>query len=262
MRLRCRVLEATANRAMREFWNENASDVTVTLDWPVQRYIQNLVQGLEMTQVRVLELGCGIGTVAVELHRRGATVTAVDFSRAMIQRARELHGEPPGLRFVEGDICSLSLEQEFDLICGIAVLHEIDRDQYESLLAVLDQHLAATGCGYFLENSYFNPLFRIFRRRFVGRYGIPKYGSPHETPFDQTRWALLREHFAYSRRAGDIFCLFSRIDSYIFKSTWPSVSRFCAWLDQRVSDTSHGRQVKALFSYYQTIYVSHTRSSI
>src|ERR1700694_5143478 len=119
---------------MREFWNDKAADLTKAIDWPVRHYLQDLSRGLDLSRVSVLELGCGIGTVAAELQRRGATVIAVDFSAEMIRRARELHGEPPGLRFANADICSLALKQRFDLICGIAVLHEIDRLNYGSLL--------------------------------------------------------------------------------------------------------------------------------
>jgi SAM-dependent methyltransferase len=247
---------------MREFWNDKAYGVAEGLDWPVLRYLQNLTRGLDLSRVRVLELGCGIRNVAAELHKRGATVMAVDFSGEMISRARDLHGEPPGLRFVEGDICSLALEQRFDLICVIAVLHEIDLLQYGSLLAVLDKHLASGGCAYFLENSYFNPLFRVFHEHFVGRYRIPKYGSSHETPFDKARWHLIQGHFTYCKRTGEIFCLFGRIDAYVLKSRWPRVRRLCQGLGQRVSDSDDGDQLKALLSYYQTVYFSHTRPSL
>jgi SAM-dependent methyltransferase len=244
---------------MQEFWNDRAPSLSSGLDWAAQRYLHDLARGVDLNGADVLELGCGIGSVAAELHRRGATVTAVDFSPVMIQRARRLHGESRSLRFVQADICSMSLDQRFDLICGIAVLHEIDQDQYASLLSVFDRHLAPAASAYFLENSYFNPLFRFFREHLVGRYGIPRYGSVNETPFDQARWALIQQHFRFTVRTGEIFYLFGRVDEYILKSKWPKIRQFCLGLDQSVSDLPYGRRLKALFSYYQTIYFSHTR---
>jgi len=38
---------------------------------------------------RILDLGCGTGRHAIEFARRGFDVTGVDFSEAMLTRARE-----------------------------------------------------------------------------------------------------------------------------------------------------------------------------
>lgn len=78
---------------MQGFWNERAQEMGDDLDWAHQRYIRNLTRAGDLPGARVLELGCGIGTVAAELHRRGATVMGVDFSREMVRTARALHGD-------------------------------------------------------------------------------------------------------------------------------------------------------------------------
>jgi ubiquinone/menaquinone biosynthesis C-methylase UbiE len=52
---------------------------------------------------RVLDIGCGIGALAVDLAgRRGAVVTGLDADAAAIRVARAAHAAP-GLTFVEGD---------------------------------------------------------------------------------------------------------------------------------------------------------------
>ncbi len=38
---------------------------------------------------RVLDLGCGDGTLALEIERRGAKVLGVDLSKKMVQKAKE-----------------------------------------------------------------------------------------------------------------------------------------------------------------------------
>ena len=38
--------------------------------------------------LRILDLGCGDGSLAVELHKRGAIVTGIDRSSAMVEAAR------------------------------------------------------------------------------------------------------------------------------------------------------------------------------
>jgi len=49
---------------------------------------------------QVLDICCGTGVVAAAAARRGAAVTGIDFSAAMLDRARRGH---PQLRFDEGD---------------------------------------------------------------------------------------------------------------------------------------------------------------
>jgi SAM-dependent methyltransferase len=247
---------------MQDFWNSRAQELASGFDWAVQRFVANLANAFDLSETRILELGCGLGAVAADLHRRGAKVTAVDFSGEMVQKARWLHGQPRGLRFLESDICTLALSEEFDLICGVAVLHEIEQSQYAQLLTVMDQHFAPKGCAYFLENSYFNPLFRMLRQHVVGRYGIPRYGSVHETPFDLARWRLIQTHFEHSARRGEIFYLFGRVDGYILRSRWPRAANLCISLDQAISGFGGADRLKALFSYYQTIYFAHARPSL
>ena len=45
--------------------------------------------GLCLNGMEILEIGCGTGTLAMDLARRGARVTGVDFSKGMLDRFRE-----------------------------------------------------------------------------------------------------------------------------------------------------------------------------
>jgi demethylmenaquinone methyltransferase/2-methoxy-6-polyprenyl-1,4-benzoquinol methylase len=53
---------------------------------------------------RALDVATGTGDLAIELARRGAEVTGMDFARGMLEIARE---KAPGLTFEEGDALSL-----------------------------------------------------------------------------------------------------------------------------------------------------------
>jgi SAM-dependent methyltransferase len=66
---------------------------------------------------RILDLGCGTGRHAFEFARRGFDVTGVDFSEAMLARARE-RGHPGGgsLDFVQGDARTYRPAAPFDAI--------------------------------------------------------------------------------------------------------------------------------------------------
>src|ERR1700741_4932230 len=59
---------------------------------------------------RVLELGCGTGSVTAEMVRRGAVVTGVDFSPDMLRRAR---GRAPTAEFVQANILEFAAEPVF-----------------------------------------------------------------------------------------------------------------------------------------------------
>jgi len=66
---------------------------------------------------RILDLGCGTGRHAVEFARRGFDVTGVDFSDAMLTRARERATASGGkLDFVQGDARTYRGTAPFDAV--------------------------------------------------------------------------------------------------------------------------------------------------
>jgi demethylmenaquinone methyltransferase / 2-methoxy-6-polyprenyl-1,4-benzoquinol methylase len=56
---------------------------------------------------RVLDACCGTGDLAIGARRRGARVTGLDFSSAMLERAR---GKDAGIEWVQGDALALPFE--------------------------------------------------------------------------------------------------------------------------------------------------------
>jgi len=72
---------------------------------------------------RVLELGCGTGSMTAKLIRRGALVTAVDQSEAMLRHARR---RAPTAIFIQRDILNFKCVQEFDRVLIAFVLHHME----------------------------------------------------------------------------------------------------------------------------------------
>jgi demethylmenaquinone methyltransferase/2-methoxy-6-polyprenyl-1,4-benzoquinol methylase len=63
---------------------------------------------------RALDVGTGTGDLAIELSRRGATVTGLDFAPAMLEVAR---GKAPDIAFEQGDALALRYrDEEFDAV--------------------------------------------------------------------------------------------------------------------------------------------------
>jgi trans-aconitate methyltransferase len=73
---------------------------------------------------RILDLGCGTGTLTAEIARHGAAVTGVDRSQEMIASAREKYAT---LRFDVVDGQELSYSGEFDAVFSNAALHWMPR---------------------------------------------------------------------------------------------------------------------------------------
>ncbi len=73
---------------------------------------------------RVLDVGCGTGTLSAAIARQGAAVTGVDRSPEMIESARQQHD---GVRFEVADGQELAYDSEFDAVFSNAALHWMPR---------------------------------------------------------------------------------------------------------------------------------------
>ncbi len=70
--------------------------------------------GFDRTQW-ILDVGCGTGRHAIELAKRGYSVTGIDLSESQLKRAREKAAESGvTVQFERGDARALSFNQEFD----------------------------------------------------------------------------------------------------------------------------------------------------
>lgn len=61
----------------------------------------------------ILDAGCGTGRVAIELARRGCTVTGIDIDAAMLDAAR---AKAPDLTWIEGDLATTTVDGPFDAV--------------------------------------------------------------------------------------------------------------------------------------------------
>jgi SAM-dependent methyltransferase len=104
---------------------------------------------------RVLDLACAYGTASRHLARRGALVTGLDISAALLSRARELEAsEPLGIRYVQGDAVGTDWWDgaPFDgVLCNMALM---DIDDLDGTLSTVAAVLAPGGWFSF---SVFHP---------------------------------------------------------------------------------------------------------
>ena len=88
--------------------------------------------------VRILDIGCGTGRHSRELAKRGYSVTGIDLSESLLNRARELsEKEKLNIDFQIQDARALTFSNEFDLaimLCeGAFPLMETDEMNYQIL---------------------------------------------------------------------------------------------------------------------------------
>ncbi len=113
---------------------------------------------------RVLELGCGIGSVAPLLVQNGATVLGIDISDGAIKVAIE-DAKNNGLQNISYEVMDAEKLQipdnHFDLVCGVAILHHLD---LEAAMNELNRVTKPDGKAVFIEPLGHNPFINLFRK--------------------------------------------------------------------------------------------------
>jgi SAM-dependent methyltransferase len=105
----------------------------------------------------LLELGCGTGVHATLLSKHGYSVYGVDRSEAMLKIARARASQLSNLRFVQGDIRSLSLSMRFDAVVSLfhVMSYQVRLDDLRAALATAGRHLREGGL--FLFDFWYGP---------------------------------------------------------------------------------------------------------
>ena len=137
--------------------------------------------------VSVLDAGCGMGRVAIELARRGIDVVGVDLDDDLLTFARRTE---PSLRWVHADLATMSLERRFDVVAmpGNVMIFCRPSDRR----AIIDNaaaHLAPSGwlvAGFALQADHdaltlgeYDELCAACRLEPVGRWAT-WHGDPYE----------------------------------------------------------------------------------
>jgi tellurite methyltransferase len=101
---------------------------------------------LPFVRGRVLDLGCGLGSLAIAAARQGAQVVAVDASLTAIVRIVEVsRAENLGMVGIFTDVAAYRLAGEYDTIVAIGLLMFMPRAAALGLLSEIAQHVAPGG---------------------------------------------------------------------------------------------------------------------
>src|SRR5262245_45258844 len=113
--------------------------------------LENALNELGLRGGSALDLGTGPGTQAIELARRGFTVTATDISEAAIRLARE-KAQKQGIEITweQDDILDTRLDRRFDLIFDRGLFHVLEPERRLDYVKVVSS-LLKTGGYLFLK---------------------------------------------------------------------------------------------------------------
>ena len=122
----------------------------------------NLI-GKDIKGRKVLEYGCGPGSQAFELARKGAFVSAIDISDVAIDLTKKKAIEE-GLN-IECQVMDAEnlkfIDHTFDLICGSGILHHLD---LKASYREISRTLKSSGKAVFFEPLGHNPIINFYRK--------------------------------------------------------------------------------------------------
>ncbi|MGJ5079305.1 class I SAM-dependent methyltransferase [Bradyrhizobium sp. HKCCYLS3013] len=144
--------------------------------------------------IRVLDVACGTGEISVRLAQRGARVTGLDASAAMLARARQRSGS---VQWLLGDMRTIQQPECYDLaVCGLNSLQhlETDVDLVQALTRIRD-HLAPGGWfafDVFNPSDVFlsGPRHNVLMRRFFSACAGCEVALYEDTAYDDERQLL------------------------------------------------------------------------
>jgi len=118
----------------------------------------------DVRSMRVLDYGCGSGTLGMYLSLCGAQVWGFDLSGEAIQVANEVARRyGVSAQFEQGDAEELKFADEFfDLVIGFGVLHHVIK--YQRASAQLRRILRVGAKAIFIETLWDNPAINLIRR--------------------------------------------------------------------------------------------------
>jgi len=101
--------------------------------------INKSLSSIVKPDMRVLDIGCGVGFTAKHLIKMEAIVTAIDISPKLIEFAMKMVGHK-NIAYIIGDICEFKSTEKFDLIVFADSFEHIPQDRIEGVVCGLLRH--------------------------------------------------------------------------------------------------------------------------
>ena len=113
---------------------------------PTPDVIETILKENIPSNAKILELGCGEGRDAIFLLNKNYNVLAVDYSNTVIEKCKELSNYKYNDKFKRFDIICDSLEDKYDFIYSIAVIHMfVNKKHRNKFYKFIYNHLKVNG---------------------------------------------------------------------------------------------------------------------
>ena len=118
--------------------------------WTSKENTKDIMEVIEKYHIsnksKILDLGCGEGRDAIYLLNNGYNVLGVDYSDTVIQKCNELSNFKYMDKFRQLDLVCDKLDDKFDFIYSVAVLHMFITDSHrKQFLSFIRNHLSFGG---------------------------------------------------------------------------------------------------------------------
>ncbi len=142
-----------------DFAHKYDADVLNEKD-PIRTGYQQMMDNLKSFATgskRILDLGCGTGNSILCLPK-DASITGVDVSKKMMERAKVKTEDFKDVQFVQSDIlnCFDQLDGKFDLIISTYVIHHLEADEKALLFERCKNQLTEKGKIFFGDLMFLN----------------------------------------------------------------------------------------------------------
>jgi 2-polyprenyl-3-methyl-5-hydroxy-6-metoxy-1,4-benzoquinol methylase len=198
--------------------------------------------------LRVVDVACGHGRITRELARRGADVTGIDISGALIGKARQTEqDEPLGIRYIHADVTDRGVPGGGGFDAAACNFGLSDIDDLDAAIGAVSSALRPGG--YFV--------FSILHPCFPGGRDISGSWPAADGYYEEGRWTAQEARSTLRRQVGATHRMLS---TYL-----GTLRRHGLWLDQLAEplpqpdwDPAHDADRKPVFLIARSVKLSST----
>ncbi|MFH0782543.1 MAG: class I SAM-dependent methyltransferase [Pseudomonadota bacterium] len=154
---------ASWNESQKEYYEHTPRQRMIPTNTPyVKRQIAHIVSSAAITpEMKILEVGCGMGRYTIPMWDQGIRVDALDLSDVLLQRLLAYNTNNHPIKTICCDLHQPKPElfSQYDLVIGYFMLHHL-ADLTKALSETI-KFLKIGGRAIFLEPNAYNPLYYL-----------------------------------------------------------------------------------------------------